>query len=642
MPSPYKFQILLDPSSPSPVRFAATELRRCLMRMTEENVRYVHVHELPLQKGGSIIVGTRGSFSEVLGDGECPENELDDQILVTQRNGNCIVTGSNPRSVLFAAYELLERLGAAWTGPGHLAEIIPESDCSAIFEIEVSERAAYRHRGVCIEGAPSLDHALGMIDWMAKRKMNSFFLQFKTSIYFWTNYYSREYNMGYGSVEDIDRERSLELDQEVIDAAKLRGFVIHRVGHGWTAESLGHSGLGWWKADREPDDDTRQLLAEVGGRRGFFGDIPINTELCYSNKRAFDGVVDEIVGYAREHPEVDCLHFWLSDATNNFCECESCIKVTPSDWYARLIKAARRGIRREKLKTRLVFLCYTNTLTPPNSEKLSDAGLIYMFAPISRCYSHPLADPKCSGIGQAGGWPLNSVKPPRTNAEFLQIRKAWGEVFGGDSFVFDYYLWQPYLRHLNPIGFARLINRDVASYGSLYLNGLVSCQALRSFYPLGLSMAAMAETLWDVDANLEDLVSRHTRACFPSHAEEVLVYLKEIDRIISPGKRHGAPFDSGRVGKSPGVGELLELTKNFSSRLMVMKPEGEVEERYLSLICHFNRLLGMRCKSSLLLSEGKRDEAEAVLNEAGKFLRDTEELTHRYLDLWLILRSMRI
>ena len=639
MPSAYVFSVQVDPDSPPPVRFAASEMRRCLMRMTGENVRLIHSDRYEFDEPGRILIGTRDRFAGVLKASRCPAQDLDDEILITQVNGNTVVTGSNPRSVLFAVYDLLEQLGARWVGPGHLAEILPNSDCSELFGVEVSERASYRHRGVCIEGAPSLEHALGMVDWMAKRKMNTFFLQFKTSIYFWKNFYSREYNPDFGQAEEVDEEMSLELDREVIDAARLRGFNLHRVGHGWTSESIGHRGLGWWQTDRKPDESTRELLAEVRGRREFFGGTPINTELCYSNPMAFRGLVGEIVDYARDHPEVDCLHFWLSDATNNFCECESCRKRTPSDWYARLIKAVRREIRRENLKTRLVFLCYTNTLTPPRSESMPSGGLVFMFAPISRCYSHSLTDPSCRGIGKSGGWPLNSVRPPRTNAEYLEILESWSEAFRGDSFVFDYYLWQPYLRNLNPVGFARLINSDIASYEELGLGGLVSCQALRSFYPIGLPMAAMAETLWNREAEVSDIVEEQISLCFPSHGEEVKEYLLEVDRLISSRRGHRGPFEKG---KFPGAAKLIEITGEFSGRIEKMKPENDVEERYLSLIFNFNHTLNLRCRAQLLLAGGKEKEAGDLLGEAGDFLRKTEDLTHRYLDLWLVLRSLHV
>jgi hypothetical protein len=476
---------------------------------------------------------------------------------------------------------------------------------------------------------------------MAKRKMNTFLLQFKTSIYFWRNYYSRSYNPQFGEPQDIDEGRSLELDQEVIDAARLRGLVLHRVGHGWTAESIGFHGLGWYQADREPDDSTRELLAQVDGKRELFGNTPINTELCYSNRKAFDGMVNEIIAYAQGHAEVDCLHFWLSDATNNFCECDSCTAVSPSDWYAKLINEVGRRLDEMGLATRLVFLCYTNTLTPPVSVELDDGSgrLIYMFAPISRCYSHPLADPSCSGIGQAGGWALNKVKGPRTNAEFVEIRRAWGKAFGGDSFVFDYYLWQPYHRCLNPLGFARLMNADVRDLKALNLNGLVSCQVLRSFYPSGLVMAVMAETLWDRDVDLEQKTEEHLTVCYGGNAGRVREYLDTIDPLLSStaAEPHKGSLSSGDSGKAA---ELVEVTNRFSRRISRWKATNERERRYLDLLGHFNHLVGARSKAVLARESGGEKGAERALRETGRFLKGTEGKTDRYLDTWIQLRSM--
>ena len=643
MPADRFTQVLVSPDAPVAVRFAAAEIRRCLLVMTGRNVGLRHVMEFSLDEPGTIMVGEREQFAHVLDPGRCPPHDLDDEILVTQAGGNCIVTGSNPRSVLYAGYDLLEGLGARWVAPGHLGEILPSSDCSQLFSREISESASYRHRGVCIEGAPSVEHALDMVDWMAKRKMNTFYLQFKTSVYFWRNYYSREYNADYGTPEKIDLDRSRELDQEVIDAVKRRGMVLHRVGHGWTAESLGYEGLGWWKSEREPDEETRGLLAQVNGKRDFFGNVPINTELCYSNPKAFRGLVEEVVGYARQHPDVDALHFWLSDATNNFCECPACRQLSPSDWYVRLLKAVRRRIRREKLRTRIVFLCYTNTLTPPRKESFQskEDHLIYMFAPISRCYSHELADASCSGVGRAGGWKLNRAKAPGTNAEFVRIRRAWEKAFGGDSFVFDYYFWNPYLRQMNPLWFARMIGADISSYAELHLNGLVSCQALRSFYPIGLGMESMAVTLWDKDAEIEQMIWDYLAACFGPDAEAVRDYLARLDSLLRPteAEPHRGALEAGDPERAR---RILEFTGERASLLAEMDPANPTADRFKALLTHFNRLLSLRSRLIILEKEGRTDESDGLRSEIADFLRSTEELTHRYLDLWLLLRSLRL
>ena len=48
--------------------------------------------------------------------------------------------------------------------------------------------------------------------------------------------------------------------------------------------------------------------------------VALNTNLCYSNPEARDLIVGDVVQYARAHPEVDVIHFWLDDGKNNHCE----------------------------------------------------------------------------------------------------------------------------------------------------------------------------------------------------------------------------------------------------------------------------------------------------------------------------------
>ncbi len=618
------------------------------MRMTGDSVKLRHVKsegdwreltDSPCSQENEVLVAERVSFSGLLADELCPESE-EDELLVSQDSGRCVITGSNPRSVLFSVYELLRRLGARWVAPGHLGEVLPASYCKGLFETRINEKASYSHRGVCIEGAPSIKHALGMVDWMAKHKMNSFFLQFKTSLYFWRNYYNRDYNPDYGEEESVDEEVSLRLDGEVIDALKLRGMDLHRVGHGWTAECLGYKGLGWYETEDQPDQETRSLLALVNGERGFFGNVPINTELCYSNPRAFQMITDEIVEYAKEHPEVSYLHFWLSDTTNNFCECESCRKTTPSDWYARLINEVAKKLNSAGLETRVVFLCYTNTLSPPKKETLEDPGdrLVYMFAPISRCYMHAISDESCSGSGNDGGWSLNEVKTPRTNSEFVGIRKNWLDSFDGDSFIFDYYMWKPYLRRMDPIGFASIIKEDIERYGDLHLNGLISCQALRSFYPTGLLMSVMADTLWNRDLDLPELVDDHLRSCFGDNANEIKKYLSDINELLTPktGQHHGLDESSSQ----DDLKSMIEISHDFSRFLEDMEGGNEREKRFLDLLGHYSTLTSLKYRYLLAKSRGEKEKSLDLMEELKEFLRSTERLTHRYLDTWLMLRSL--
>ena len=51
-------------------------------------------------------------------------------------------------------------------------------------------------------------------------------------------------------------------------------------------------------------------------------------------------MVDDVARYLRAHRGVRYLHLWLSDGSNNQCECELCRSTRPADFYVMLIVAA--------------------------------------------------------------------------------------------------------------------------------------------------------------------------------------------------------------------------------------------------------------------------------------------------------------
>lgn len=224
---------------------------------------------------------------------------------------------------------------------------------------------------------------------MAKHRMNEFHLQFKNSQYFYNRCYARRYNPLAKPLPKMSVEESLKADARVIGEIKKRGMILEMVGHGFTYGAIGIEWIGWDAYTGPTSEEQRELMALVDGKRGLFQGIPVNTELCYSNPKAFNKLVNHVVQYAVDHPEVDILHFWLSDGWNNHCECLGCEKLSPSDWYVKLVNAISYRLGELNCKTRLVFLSYSNTLWPPIQERIDDkyGNIIFMFAPISRCFS---------------------------------------------------------------------------------------------------------------------------------------------------------------------------------------------------------------------------------------------------------------
>ncbi|MGQ9608610.1 MAG: DUF4838 domain-containing protein [bacterium] len=627
-------EIYYPKKSSAVIKFAANELKKYLQKMTDTPFNFRSYLSFPKVNEPSIFIKDPQALNY---------DPLEDEIMIDQEDGSCVISGSNPRSILFAVYALLEKMGARWIAPGRNGEFLPKTDIKNLFQINIHQKASYRHRGICIEGAPSLEHALGIVDWMTKKKMNTLFLQFKTSIYFWQNWYSHSYNEKYRKRETIDESKSIELDNRVINEIKKRGLIFHRVGHGWTAEAIGLKGLGWYKYDGEISSEQKSLMAEVNGERGLWGGIPINTELCYSNPKAFGAVVKNVISYAEQHPEVDCLHFWLSDAANNCCECSNCRKLTQSDHYIRLVKAVSKKLKEKKLlNTRIVFLCYFNTLSAPTVEDLGTEydNVIFMFAPISRCYQHPLKDNNCESGAKSEGWELNKIQPPHSNREFIEILKNWQKKYSGDSFIFDYYLWRPFHDYLNTFALSKVISQDIKDYADLGLNGLVSCQVLRCFYPVGLEMSVMAETLWNKEAKWSDIVQCQLESTFGNNSNKVKEYLSGLEQLLMP--ENNPHVGALRSSSEDRISKLIEFLEVWEPEVNIIysSASNDIQKRFAYNLLHYNRLLYYRAQSIINKMIGNKEEEKFFLDESLKFLKQTESKTHKYLDTWLELHSL--
>ncbi|MBN1642238.1 MAG: DUF4838 domain-containing protein [Anaerolineae bacterium] len=572
----------------------------------------------------------------------------DDGFAFWADGGRLFIAGQNARSVLFGVYAYLESQGVRYLRSGDGGEVVPDLETLALPVAPVVEQARYRHRGVCIEGAPSIAHALGMVDWCAKVRMNTIFLQFLSSQYFYNLWYERPYNPQFAD-KGVSEEEALAYDDQLIASMKRRGLILHRVGHGWTSAAFEMPRSGWVKAGEEVQPQYVRWLAELDGVRALYHDIPINTELCYSHKPAFDAFVETIVQYCDAHPELDVVHVWLSDATNNKCECAECRKLTISDWYAKVINALSAALHERVPAMRFVFLCYIELLWPPEQVAIDasagstgeDGNAIMMFAPISRCYGHALTDPACDD-GRA--WPrpaLNQYASSRYNAFYVDRVAGWREAFAGDSFDYDYHLMWAIWQHLTDTHLARIFHSDLQDLGDLGLNGIVSCQSFRAFYPSGLAMAALSQSLWNPDLTWPDLRARYLEAAYGEHAAFAGAYLETIESFLETGDPHWRtpPLSDADEERLDQVAAFVDTTLHEIAMRRTGGPD-RTRDRSLDLLAYHAQLLQYVVAAYRARREGDREASDGAFDRAIAFLQDTEPAYSTYIDTMLALRYL--
>lgn len=440
------------------------------------------------------------------------------------------VTGCNPRSVLLGVYDYLRRIGFVFLHPGAGGTFVPSPAAPEALLCPLIEKTAdFRHRGVCIEGANSLDNVLEFIDWLPKNGYNAFFVQFKKPDVFFERWYDHTFNPTLTGQKQT-REELDQMETAVTEAMQLRDLLDHRVGHGWTAEALGFANTGWREEHAKFSPETQQLLAQVGGKRALWGGCPTNTNLCYSNPEARRLLIEQVVAYAKQHSSVSYVHFWLADEANNVCECQACSQTTLSDQYIEILNQLDERLSQEGLETKIVFLLYQELLYAPLRSRLAHPErFCLMFAPISRTFEKPY--PQEIPKTDVAPYVRNQFRFPETVAENLSHYFSWKQHYRGDSFFYDYPLGRAHYGDFGYMKIARVIYDDIHSLKGLDSNGYMSCQELRAMTPSGFPNFVMGQALLDESISYEELKQTYFRAMFGDGYEMVVEYLQQLSDL---------------------------------------------------------------------------------------------------------------
>ena len=517
------YQINKITSNPT-VDFAAEELKKYLRMMMPE-CGEIFIKYAPEAKDG-FRLGLMADFG--LDTSEAEDIELDDIVHVdVDGEGNGVIAGSNPRSVLLSVYRYLTENGCRWFFPGIDGEYIPMQDIKAT---KYHKMADCRYRGQCNEGAEYQPNMMEIIDFQPKIGMNVFMMEFDNPKVYYDYYYNANHNHANRDAEPINATIAKQWKRQCEAELSKRSLQFHDMGHGWTAEPFGISSANGWvkEVDNPIPDGMRQYLAEVNGVRELWGGVALNTQFCMSNPEARSIVAKYIAEYADKHQNADYLHVWLADGSYNHCECANCRKKIPSDWYVMLMNEIDERLTAKNLNTRVVFICYTDTTWAPLEEKIHNTHRFsFLLAPITRVYTScvPQVLPKIGlrpfKLNEHGSF-------PKTVEEYILHGQAWKKAADIPTMVYEYHFWLHQYRDPGSMEFAKLIHDDVKGYYKHGFNGLIQDGSQRSFFPTGYHFLAYAATLFDTKVDLEQVKRDYFTHAFGEIADDVINYLTEI------------------------------------------------------------------------------------------------------------------
>lgn len=625
-------------SNEKTVVFAARQLRKYLAYVTNKKIRVKGVKTYDEQLTG-LWLGTFSSFPKLAGKKQ-PVSEFDDHIYIDVRKHRRIVAGVNPRSVLLATYRYLFELGFRWVRPGKDGQFIPEISDPFRKNVLVSEKPSYRHRCVCIEGAVSWEHVRDMIDWLPKVGFNSYFVQFRDAYQFWLSWYHHELNPR-RKKEPFTTADAKRLTSRVWEECDKRGLITMMTGHGWTCEPFDVRCLGWMKEKKPPPARIKPYLAEVNGKRQWYSDRIIFTQLCYSNSKARKIMVKDVVDYAEQHPDIPIISFVLADGFNNHCECARCRKLIPTDWYVKLCNEIDAELTRRDLPVKIVVSIYADCIWPPKTVKLeNEERFIATFAPISRTYSKSLAK-SLGARRRISKFALNETVLPRTLEENLAYLRAWQRTFKGDSFHFDYHLMWDHFKDIGHYDLARVAHEDILTLGKLGLNGFVSCQTQRCFVPSALIMTVMGRTLWNRDLTFEEIADDLYKATFGRHWRKVKQFTQKLSVLSDPAF----------LRRERDENELGETVKKLRNLPVEIRRFGPTIEANLPLdnTCHVQSWKYLKeyvdmCEQMAVMLEslasGDYEETRKLAGHLYDDLRQKEPRIHRVFDVYLFIRTI--
>ncbi len=486
-----------------------------------------------------------------------------------------VLTSSGRVGCLYAAYDLLHRLGVRWFAPGGVHEEVPRVEWTRLPEVQAEERPATFTRGFHAwenRGDPEF------LLWMARNRLN-----------YWC------------------------VEQEPKALLHKLGIMLVGGGHVLTHYYLGpdleypyahpsHMDQKERPADpyapgpepvRDENGDGRLSYFEVhpewyglrNGKRSSNIKEDFGDNFCTSNMDAMaewtrNAVQDLVDG---RYKDAGIMNAWALDV-GQWCECPDCVALGSATdrnlllvhHYGKAIEQARRAGRINR-PIRLLFLAYADVVEPPSRPLPEDFDYemcIATFFPINRCYVHPFEDPGCERnrryLNHLVGW---AAKPDR--------------FYRGQLCIGEYYNVSGY-KNL-PAVFMHTMERDIPFYfeiGARHFH-YMHCTT-RNWGNKSLTNWQFARQLWAPAVSCEALwrdyfTGRYGEAAgimrpFYEGLERMMCNINELKYLHAPRLNRGdatlfsgphmayAPTENPR-GDGPDLLEILEWSDRCRSLL---------------------------------------------------------------------------
>jgi len=460
---------------------------------------------------------------------------------ISLRNKDLILAGGSDRSILYAVYDFLQRLGCRFIAPqfdfySGSAEYVPKrSELFYNASEDIKRQPAFAYRKIDIEEGRShtIDNLRQIVDWMPKAGFNILMAPL--------NY------QGGGKVMWENWRKALTPE------LKKRGLLIEVGGHGYQnflnakmeSGSLFNQHPEWFGKNKDCHPDAAQYLV-------------FNTW----NNEAVDYVTQNVLSYLTAHPEIDIFDLWPPDGARwNECPMFSGFG-SAADRQAVLVNQINAGAKKLKPNVKLEIIAYGQVLLPPDKNNL-DPNVLVDICPINQSFEKQIFDPS-----------------KKTNKEYAEAILSWRNHFSGDLGLYSYY--RKYAWRSLPVLLPHYIQDDLRWYASLPLQGISTYAEPADWFTYELNHYCLGKLIWDPGLSVDSLINDYCAIRYGGSAPIAKHVYQSLEDVVR--KYNSIPFTSLKAGSE------IEEAKDRLIQTEVDVVKALKAERNSNVILNLSRL----------------------------------------------------
>ena len=561
---------------------AAADLRSYIEMMTGIKASIVTEGQ-PRPTGRAIILGRTKDNLTVHNPDNYPWPR--DTIYIGYGKGDIAIIGQGEQGTLFAAYEFLRDQGCRWYTPCLDGTVIPRRGQLDLAGNPKRHTPSFRRRGWVPPNAGGTTWKTYYLPWAVRNGLNALNASMVV-----------EYpaTLGYG-IGDRDGHTLGGLIPSGDTEGAAEAFAAHPEWYPLISTAFGD------------EYGNKRIWKSIRGA-GWM------VQACFSNPGTAQEAARKVIKWFNSHPRCSFYCVGVND-NGYFCECEGCkaldgpsstwkandiydsypqySKTGPGPMSARFVKFVNRVARivGEQCPGKYVgLLAYATTVAPPQEEGWTlepNVAIVYAYGD-GLCYRHDETDPTCKQNALMHKWLGEWVKS------------------GNPVYIYDY----PPTGHPTyfdvPTGFTHRYKQYVTYMKTMGVQAWCG-EGQGTWTSSGLWQYLKARLLWDMDTDVDTLVSEFCRNMYGPAAAEMKAFYDTYDREITDGVEHAVY--GGWFGKL----EYNTIARLNACLTRAEKKLGNADEVFAGNVAKMR--VSMNCLMILLMEANAADAKYAPLFE---------------------------